>query len=127
MTSPLASLVAGMADTLTAAAGVSVTYSRGDDSVVVSAVPGKTVFRVDTGEGSAERLVRRDYLIKAADLVLSGEVVRPARGDLIRETRGEKVEVYEVMAPGGEPEFLELDNDGQVLRIHTLHVAQEDA
>jgi hypothetical protein len=115
----------GMIDTLLASRGVSVTYRHGDRELTLVAVRGKTVFRLDTGSGFAERIVRPDYLVKAADLVVDGQRFSPERGDRIAETRGGRQETYEVMAPGGEPEYCEMDPCGCMLRIHTALVGQE--
>jgi hypothetical protein len=67
----------------------------------------------------------RDFLIHAADLVLAGNPTLPERGDIIRETQGGKVFVYEVMAPGGEPPWRWSDVYRKVLRIHAKQVGVE--
>ena len=103
-----------------------VSYCRGKDSVDVRATVGKTVFEVDSGYAVLERIESRDYLVPAADLVLDGEVTLPARGDRIKEADGEKVFVYEVMAPGSEPHFQFSDPYRKTLRIHTKFIGTED-
>lgn len=61
-----------------------------------------------------------DWLILAADLVLTGRRVLPEAGDRIEERRtGGKTRVYEVMAPGGEPVYRWCDSDHKHLRIHS--------
>jgi hypothetical protein len=102
-------------------------YHRGKDSVDVRAAIGKSVFAVESGYAVLERIESRDYLVPAADLVLNGETTLPLRGDRIKETDGEKVFVYEVMAPGKEPHFTFSDPYRKTLRIHTKHVATEEA
>jgi hypothetical protein len=102
-----------------------VTYSRGAASVALSATVGRSVFQVAAAEGMVETVERRDYLIRAADLVLDGAVTTPAVGDRIRETIGARVEVYEVMGAGQEKHFRKSDPDGLTLRIHTAHVDTE--
>ena len=104
-----------------------VTYQRGEVSVDVRAMLGKTVFEINDGYGLIEKVESRDYLVPAADLVLDGETTLPARGDRIRETDRGKVFVYEVMAPGKEPHFRFSDPYRRTLRIHTKLVATEDA
>jgi hypothetical protein len=104
-----------------------VSYCRGKDSVDVRATIGKTVFEVDSGYAVLERVESRDYLVPAADLVLDGEVTLPARGDRIKETDGDKVFVYEVMAPGSEPHFIFSDPYRKTLRIHTKFIGTEGA
>ena len=104
-----------------------VTYHRGADSVAVKATIGRTVFEVDDGTGILEKIEARDFLILAADLVLASQVTLPQRGDRIKETAGDKVYVYEVLAPGKEPHYRFSDLYRKTLRIHTKHVDTEDA
>ena len=105
----------------------SVLYCRGVESVTVQATIGRTVFEVDDGTGILERIESRDFLILAADLVLAGGVKMPQRGDRIKETSGDKVYVYEVLAPGKEPHYRFSDPYRKTLRIHTKQVDLEDA
>jgi len=90
----------------------------------VPALVGKTVFKVDKGYGLFERVEARDFLIEAADLEEFGE---PERGDRVMDTLNGKVELFEVMAPGGEPHFRYSDPYRKVFRIHTKHVGTESA
>lgn len=106
-------------------AASAVAYWRGELSVEVQATVGSTVFEVDTGQGAVETSESRDFLILAADLVLGGAEVLPDRGDRIKETAGESVMVYEVMAPGDEPPWRYSDPWRKTLRVHTKHVATE--
>jgi hypothetical protein len=102
-----------------------VIYQRGAESVMLNATVGRSVFQVVAADGMVEQVERRDYLVRAADLVLGGAVVLPQAGDRIRETTGAKVEVYEVMGAGQEKHFRKSDPDGLTLRIHTAHVDTE--
>jgi len=102
-----------------------VTYCRSDSSFEVQAAVGKTVFEVDNGSGILESFESRDFLVRAADLVLAGEKTLPERGDRIRETQDETVYVYEVMAPGREPHYRFSDPYRRTLRIHTKLVDTE--
>jgi len=104
-----------------------VTYRRGALSAEVAATIGKTVFRVDDQYGAQIRSESRDYLILTVDLVLGGNATLPQRGDQIRETVGETVFVYEVIAPGDEPCFRFSDPYRKALRIHTKQIDQEGA
>ena len=103
----------------------SVTYERGVDNVTLPATIGRTVFEIDNGHGVLERIESRDFLILGSDLVLSGPTVLPARGDRIRETQGATTYVYEVMAPGKEPEWRWSDAYRKTLRIHTKQIDTE--
>lgn len=106
---------------------VMVTYRRGSDMVELAATIGRTVFEVDSGRGLLEKVEARDFLVLAEELVLAGETVLPERGDQVRETRGDTVFVYEVMAPGREPHFRWSDPYRKTLRIHTKQVSTEVA
>ena len=103
----------------------SVTYHRGVDSVAVQATIGRTVFEVDDGTGILEKIESRDFLIQTTDLVLAGQATLPQRGDRIKETQGDKVYVYEVLAPGKEPHYRFSDPYRKTLRIHTKLVDTE--
>ena len=102
-----------------------VTYVRGVDSVDVAATIGKTAFEQTDEYGVIHRTESRDFLVLTADLVLDGTATLPKAGDRIRETAGDQVFVYEVMAPGGEPPWRYSDPYRRTLRIHTKHVGTE--
>jgi hypothetical protein len=102
-------------------------YVRAGEAILVRASVGKTVFELQNDYGISERTETRDFLILARDLVLGGQVVTPLRGDHVRERQGRKVYVYEVMAPGREPEWRYSDLYRHTLRIHTRQVGVEDA
>ena len=102
-----------------------VVYQRGSppgNTVSVLATIGETIFRLDDGAGATLRVESRDYLITAGDLVISGSPVIPRRGDRILETQGSRTFIYEVTAPGDEPEWRWSDPYRQTLRIHTKQV-----
>jgi len=102
-----------------------VVYQRAGASVALNATVGRSVFQVVTADGVVETVERRDYLVRAVDLVLGGALTTPAVGDRIRETIGAKVEVYEVMGAGQEKHFRKSDPDGLTLRVHTARVDTE--
>jgi len=99
-----------------------VIYARGAQEKEVPALVGKTVFKVDKGYGLFERVEARDYLVEVVDLAEFGE---PERGDGVKDTLNGKVEIFEVMAPGGEPHFRYSDPYRKVFRVHTKHVGTE--
>ena len=103
----------------------SVNYERGVDTVALQATIGRTVFEIDNGHGVLERIESRDYLVLATELVLAASPVLPKRGDRIRETQGATTYVYEVMAPGKEPEWRWSDAYRKTLRIHTKQIDTE--
>lgn len=104
-----------------------VVYQRGTDTVEAPATIGETVFEIDDGGGALLRIESRDYLIRAADLVLAGAPALPRRGDRIRETEGAQVFVYEVASPGDEPFWRWSDPYRKTLRLHTKQVDTEES
>jgi len=104
---------------------LAVSYHRGSDSVTVQTTIGRTVFEVDDGMGILEKIESRDFLILASDLVLAGRPALPQRGDRIKEMSGDKVYIYEVLAPGKEPHYRFSDLYRKTLRIHTKQVDTE--
>jgi hypothetical protein len=67
----------------------------------------------------------RDYLVRAAPLVLNGVTELPKRGDQIHEMTDGVIFIYEVMGPGDEPHFRYSDPYRRTLRIHTKQVDTE--
>ena len=106
---------------------VPVTYERDVLSVALKATVGRTEFEMRDDYGRVQRIESRDFLVRTQDLVLGGEAVLPERGDRVREEREGRVFVYEVMAPGKEPDWRYSDPERRTLRIHTKHVDTEDA
>ncbi len=103
-----------------------VTYRRGVDQVELSATIGRTVFEQDDHAGGLTRIESRDFLIRAADLILAAETILPQPGDRIIESDAIATYTYEVMAPGSEPPWRYSDVNRLTLRIHTKHVATEE-
>lgn len=119
--STFASAITNALATIRAAAGVTVTYSRGADTVSLTAVPGRTRYESNVPSGVVTEFQTRDYIIKAADLILAGSVTLPQDGDQITDVdaAGDDV-VYEAMSPGGDaPSWTFSDTARTHLRIHT--------
>lgn len=109
-----------LTEELLAHCGRTVTYRRGADEVTLQAVIGRTLLKLDDGYGGVRmEWTDRDFLIAADDLVLGGEKTLPQRGDQVRETVDGQTLVYEVLAPGNEPEWRWSDPHRTLLRIHT--------
>jgi len=124
MTSPFETAAAGMAATLQAAAGITVTYRRGEASAEVTAVPSDREIEVIGADGLPEIAHLRDWIITAAALAAFGD---PAAGDQIDETRGTTLYTWDVMPPTpGEPAFSPCDTARQSLRIHTKATAETE-
>jgi hypothetical protein len=115
-----------LADQLKKHASRQVIYRRGSLEVAVQTTVGRTLLKLGDGYGGVRmEWTDRDFLIHATDLVLGGMTVLPERGDLIRETQGAKVFVFEVMAPGTEPAWRWSDPHRKMLRIHTKQIGVE--
>lgn len=102
-----------------------VAYQRGAESVEAQATVGRTVFEQADQFGIVHRTESRDYLIRAADLVLAGDRALPKVGDRVRETLEDRSLIYEVMAPGTEPPFRFSDPERITLRVHTKFIGME--
>ena len=82
-----------LASTLAEKAGETVTYTRAAASVSLSAVVGRQRREGDGVETLTVDGNSRDFLIRAADLILSGSAAKPLRGDTITEASGREYEV----------------------------------
>jgi hypothetical protein len=115
-----------LAESLKKHAARPVVYRRGAEEVTVQAIIGRTLLKLDDGYGGVRMVwTDRDFLIVAEDLVLAGQRILPQRGDEIREVSNGKTVVYEVLAPGSEPEWRWSDPYQKILRIHTKRVGEE--
>lgn len=111
---------------LKAGASQQVVYRRGTESVTVNAVVGKSLLKLDDGYGGVRvTWTDRDFVIAAQDLILGGNVTLPQRGDRIEQTIDGVTHVFEVAAPGGEPEWRWSDPHQIMLRIHTVKLEEE--
>ena len=102
-----------------------VVYQRGGTNTELPATIGRTVFEQADEFGIIHKLESRDFLVLRTDLVLSGVQTLPKAGDRVRDPDGDDAQVYEVMAPGGEPPFRYSDPYRKTLRIHTKHIGTE--
>jgi hypothetical protein len=118
--------MAWLAKKLERHAAKAVEYRRGAASVEVYATIGQTLLKLGDGYGGTRmEWTDRDYLIPAAKLVLGGVQVEPQMGDTVRETMGDEVFVYEVLAPAGEPAWRWSDPHRRMLRVHAKHIGTE--
>ncbi len=119
--------MAWLAEKLKAHASRPVVYRRGTDEVVVQAIIGRTLLKLDDGYGGVRmEWTDRDFLIVAEDLILGGQRTLPERGDQIWETLEDGTTlIYEVLAPGSEPEWRWSDPHRKLLRIHTKQIGEE--
>lgn len=104
-------------------AGVSIAYQRGPNSVSITGTVSQHVYEVVDAEGFGITALSRDYIVQAADLVLSGAEIAPRAGDRITETIRDTSQTFEVMAIGQLKEYEPVDTDGTMLKIHTKKIA----
>lgn len=123
MTNILQDGAAWLADRLIDHVGVSVAYQRGVSSVPITATASMHRYEVVDTEGFGITALSRDYLVRAADLVISGAEITPRSGDRIVETIRSVSQSFEVMAIGQLKEFEPVDTDGTMLKIHTKKIA----
>ncbi len=98
-------------------------YVTGATALALKASVGRTEFEVVGEGGVMERTESRDFLVATADLPAA-----PERGDLVRETVGATVHLFEVMAPvRGMPPWRWADAQRTAYRIHTRLVGSEAA
>lgn len=110
-----------LVDQLKAHVSRQVVYQRGTSEVMVTATIGRTLLRLDDGYGGVRvEWTDRDFLIPAAELLLTGVPVLPERGDRIREVDG--THLFEVMTPSGEPPWRWSDVYRKLFRIHTKRI-----
>lgn len=102
------------------AAEVDITYTRGAQTLSITAVPGNTRFSQTAQVGGASLIIGdRDYLVAVADLTW-GE---PAEGDRITETINATESVFECMKPDtGEPAWRYSDEGRTKYRLHMKQV-----
>ena len=93
-------------------------YQRGENSLRLQATIGKTIFETTDDYGRITKIESRDFLVRASDLVIGGQVTTPTTGDKIIEGGF----VYEVMNPAGQPDWRYSDINRQTLRIHTKQI-----
>lgn len=94
---------------------VAIAYQRGAHMVSLAATRGSSEFAMNTEAGTMLEFQSRDYLIRAADLVLDEEAITPRHGDLITDAG----KTYTVTGPGGAPPFRFSDSSHTQMRIHT--------
>lgn len=98
----------------------SVVYRRGDDSVPVSATPGRP--RGDEAEVSdfiidADRV---DWIMRKQDLILNGQSVDPAVDDEIEFVNGDKTSRYIVRRDAADKCWVYVDEYRIDIRVHTI-------
>lgn len=100
-------------------AGESVTYTRGVESVSLTITRGQTAFETEDTDGFTITAHSIDFIVKASDLVLDGEVALPEVRDYITDAAGK---VYSVLILPGGTHYRFSDPAQTILRVHTRMV-----
>ena len=97
------------------------TYVRGEQSVSLSAVPGRREYRVLDADGVLTTFSSHDRVVAAEDLVIDDTRLTPQRGDVIQQTVDGQVHTFHVQFPDpNQPPYRWSDDVGRVLVIHTV-------
>lgn len=104
-------------------ATTTVTYRRAAASVSISAVLGGNLLKVTDAAGITT-IVRPDLTADfiASELILSGSVTTPARGDYIDVSLSSVTRRYEVMPFESEPEWRYLDPWESSVRANAKYI-----
>ena len=119
MTTLLQDGVAWLQGQLKDSSGVTVTFYRGTESVVITATPVQKDYTVPLETGGWMNVTSRDYYFAAADVIISGSVVKPRQGDRIIETIGGVEYSYTILSFGSMPACEWRDQDGVGLIVHS--------
>lgn len=106
-----------IASTLKAHGSDTATYRRNAASVSIAVSAGQPDQAFEAMGGGRRRNDRREFIITAADLVLSGEVTRPLANDVIDLVEDGVTKRFLVSPDGGQPEYELADAFGIMLRI----------
>ena len=98
---------------------VTYAYLEGGTSIAAATV-GRSVFEVMSDETVPQRTQSRDFVINTGQLTRE-----PRRGDLIKETIGDDVQIFELAGIGGEQAWIWADASHTAYRCHTKHVGTE--
>lgn len=109
---------------LKANASEPIVYRRGTDSVSLCAIYGAKLLKLGDESGFRLEWTDMDFLIPAADLVLSGNRITPERGDEIDITTDTGTETFQVFPFGGEPPWRWSDAFGSMIRVHTKRITE---
>jgi hypothetical protein len=100
--------LASMVDTLSDAAGPTVTLSRANDTTEITAVVVDSGDDASGGKVAASNYWVREWLVKKADYEIADVVVTPQTCDRITDENGD---VWELMLDGKRPELVQHAGD----------------
>lgn len=129
MPSPFANAQNALLAALDQAAGESIVYTRGNDSVDLTAATGRTAFDAFDAEGFTTTVRSKDWIFPAAELTFDLGVtsVEPAEGDVVRWTDADDtVHVFRVLPFGTGKEIFRYCGGAQSrIRVHTKRMSTE--
>lgn len=99
--------------------GRQIRYRRGSREVLLQATLGQSKWDAVDDNGNLLRCQSQDYLVLAAELVINGNRIEPARGDVIEECVPGQKRTFEVLPGPNNQVFAVMDTMGVELRIHT--------
>ena len=119
-------IAAGLA-AIALTAGEPVTYIVGDTEIPIAhAVPVTSAIGSASADGIATAAQTRDWKIRAADLVIAGQVITPEQGHAIAHLAAGIRTTYRVSIPdGGQDCYRPQDHGGTWLRVHCVAVNRE--
>lgn len=103
-------------------AGRSATYTRGVNSVAITATVVVHDYEIHDESGVVTVVNSFDLIAERATLTLNGSAIDPRPGDRIAATLGGAVVTLEVVPIGRRPCVEWLDEDGTMVTIHTKRV-----
>jgi hypothetical protein len=107
-----------------AARGLSLTYTRGVDSVTLTAWPGNTgvsfLTKLQAEPSAGSQTSNADFMVVAAELILNSTAITPRIGDTIAATINSAV-VYYVVLPTNQGEPAWRWSDEQTRLIYRIH------
>ena len=101
------------------AAGGTIVYSRGADSVSLAATYGRSEFTSERDGVMTVEANDRDFTFEIDDLILGGVETLPQRGDRITDAEGR---LFEVLALAGAQVYRSCDAEGTMVRVHTKRI-----
>lgn len=106
----------------TAAGSPTVTYRRGNESIVDLPATMAGTQHGDLGDGDVQVTARdQDWLVLQSDLLIGGVFITPATGDEIDWTDSQSVaHTFRVSLRGGDRCFRHTDQTRQLLRVYTV-------
>lgn len=103
--------------------GLTVNYYRSSSSVEITATAVMHEYEIVDVDGTVTAMLVRDYIVHAADLVISEATITPRAGDRIIETINSVSCTFEVVPLGSQKEYEPLDPDSVLWKIHTKRIA----